>query len=120
MYVATTDQVWQLYELFPARLRLAVVLGAFVGLLLAEACGLRVGDVDFLRAVVYPRVQYPARTLKTRTSRTPVPVPVSLIEQCSVQVAVTAGYETLLTGEDAGQLSTWAIERAMRKARSEV
>jgi hypothetical protein len=27
---------------------------------------------------------------------------------------------TLLTGEDQGQLSPWAIERAMRKARSEV
>jgi len=38
VYVATTDQVWQLYELFPERMRLAVVLGAFVGLRLAEAC----------------------------------------------------------------------------------
>jgi integrase len=28
--------------------------------------------------------------------------------------------ETLLTGEDQGQLSPWAIQRAMRKARSEV
>ncbi len=27
---------------------------------------------------------------------------------------------TLLIGEDGGQLSPWAIERAMRKARSEV
>jgi integrase len=69
VYVATTDQVWQLYELFPERMRLAVVLGAFVGLRLAEACCLRVADVDFLRAVVYPKVQYPARSLKTKTSR---------------------------------------------------
>jgi hypothetical protein len=37
VYVATTEQVWQLYELFPERMRLAVVLGAFVGLRLAEA-----------------------------------------------------------------------------------
>lgn len=120
VYVATTDQVWQLYELFPERMRLAVVLGAFVGLRLAEACGLRVGDVDFLRGVVYPKVQYPARPLKTKTSRTPIPVPVSLVEQCSAQIAAYGRYETLLTGEDGGQLSTWAIERAMRKARSEV
>ena len=28
--------------------------------------------------------------------------------------------QTLLTGEGQGQLSTWAIERAMRKTRSEV
>ena len=120
VYVATTDQVWQLYELFPERMRLAVVLGAFVGLRLAEACGLRVEDVDFLRAIIYPKVQYPARPLKTKTSRTPVPVPASLIEQCSIQVAAYGRYETLLTGEDGGQLSPWAIERAMRKARSEV
>ena len=120
VYVATTDQVWQLYELFPERMRLAVVLGAFVGLRLAEACGLRVGDVDFLRAIVYPKVQYPARPLKTKTSKTPVPVPVSLVEQCSAQITAYGRHETLLTGQDEGQLSTWAIERAMRKARSEV
>jgi integrase len=105
VYVATTDQVWQLYELFPERMRLAVVLGAFVGLRLAEACGLRVADVDFLRAVVYPKVQYPARPLKTKTSRTPIPVPVSLIEQCSAQIAAYGRYETLLTGEDGASCS---------------
>jgi integrase len=120
VYVATTEQVWQLYELFPERMRLAVVLGAFVGLRLAEACGLRVKDVDFLRAVVNPTVQYPCRPLKTKTSKTPVPVPASLVERCSVQIAAYGRYVTLLTGEDECQLSPWAIERAMRKARSEV
>jgi hypothetical protein len=30
-------------ELFPDRMRLAIPLGAFVGLRLGEACGLRVG-----------------------------------------------------------------------------
>ena len=120
VHVATTDHVWQLYELLPARMRLAVVLGAFVGLRLAEACGLRVEDVDFLRAVVYPKVQYPARPLKSKTSKTPVPVPVSLVEQCSAQITAYGRHMTLLTGEDQRQLSPWAIERAMRKARSEV
>jgi integrase len=120
VYVATTDQVWRLYDLFPERMRLAVILGAFVGLRLAEACGLRVEDIDFLRAVVHPKVQYPARPLKTKTSKTPVPVPASLIELCSVQITAYGRHETLLTGEDGGQLSPWAIERAMRKARSKV
>jgi integrase len=120
VYVATTEQVWQLYERFPDRMRLAVLLGAFVGLRLAEACGLRVEDVDFLRAVVHPKVQYKARPLKTKISKTPVPVPASLVEQCSIQIAAYGRSEALLTGEDGGQLSPWAIERAMRKARSEV
>lgn len=101
-------------------MRLAVLLGAFVGLRLAEACGLRVEDVDFLRAVVHPKVQYKARSLKTKISKTPVPVPAPLIEQCSIQIAAYGRSETLLTGEDGGQLSPGAVERAMRKARSEV
>ena len=54
VYVATTEQVWQLYDLFPERIRPAVLLGAFVGLRLAETCGLRPGDVDFMRGVVHP------------------------------------------------------------------
>src|SRR5580693_1369790 len=58
--------------------------------------------------------------MKSKTSKTPVPVPASLVEQCSVQIAAYGRHETLLTGEDQGQLSPWAIERAMRKARSEV
>lgn len=120
VYVATTNQVWQLYESFPERMRLAVILGAFVGLRLAEACGLRVEDIDFLRAVVFPKVQYPAKPLKTKISKTPVPVPASLIEQCSAQINAYGRHETLLTGTDEGQLSPWAIERAMRKARLEV
>jgi integrase len=116
----TEAQPGLLYELFPDRMRLVVVLGAFVGLRLAEACGLRGADVDFLRAIVNPKVQYPARPLKTKTSKTPVPVPASLIEQCSIQVAAYGRHETLLTGQDERQLSPWAIERAMRKARNEV
>jgi integrase len=99
-------------------MRLAIVLGAFVGLRLAEACGLRVEDVDFLRTVVYPKVQYPARPLKSNMSKAPVPA--FLVEQCSAQITAYGRFPTLLTGEDQGQLSPWAIERAMRKARSEV
>lgn len=120
VYVATTEQVWQLYDLFPERIRLAVLLGAFVGLRLAEACGLRVEDIDFLRAVVHPTVQYPARRLKTKISQTPIPVPASLIADCSAQISAYGRHGSLLTGEDGRQLSPWAIERAMRKARSKV
>ena len=65
-YVATTEQVWALYDAFPAHLAPAVLLGAFVGLRTAEACGLRVADVDFMRGVVAPAVQWPGEPLKTR------------------------------------------------------
>ena len=49
-----------------------------------------------------------------------LPVPASLIEQCSIQIATYGRHETLLANEDDCQLSQWAIERAMRKARSKV
>jgi integrase len=120
VYVATTDQVWHIYELFPDRMRLAVLLGAFAGLRLGEACGLRVEDIDFLHGVIHPQVQYPARRLKSKISQTPVPVPVSLIIECSAQITVDGRHETLLTGSDDRQPSPWAIERAMRAARKKV
>lgn len=49
------------------------MLAAFVGLRTAAASGLRVADVDFMRGVVAPAVQWPEAELKTETSKTPVP-----------------------------------------------
>jgi integrase len=120
VYVAATGQVWELYDLFPERIRLAVLLGAFVGLRLAETCGLRPEDVDFMRGIVHPQVQYPVEELKTKISRTPVPIPASLVAELSAQIARYGRYSTLLTGKDGRQLSPWAVERAMRAARKKV
>jgi integrase len=61
-YVATTEQVWALYGAMPARDSAAILLGAFAGLRLAEACGLRADDVDFMRGSITP-------TCSTRPSR---------------------------------------------------
>ena len=90
-YVATTEQVWALYGVIPERLRAAVLLGAFVGLRLSATCGMRVSDIDFLRGVVHPAVQYPAEALKTEVSKTSIPVPRSLVDQLSVHVATWGG-----------------------------
>lgn len=49
--MATTAQVWALHDAMPTRLRVAVLLGAFAGLRCAEACGLRVADVNFMRGI---------------------------------------------------------------------
>jgi integrase len=103
----------------PDRLRAAVLLAAFAGLRLAEACGLRVADVDFMRGIIRAAVQFPAEELKSDASRTPVPVPQSLALELAEQVRQWPG-ETLLTGRDGGQLSTWALERAFRSARGDV
>lgn len=115
-YVASTEQVWALHDAFPEHLRAAVLLGAFVGLRTAEACGLRVADVDFMRGIVRPTVQYPGEELKTETSRTPVPIPHELAVQLSASVASWPG-ETVVTNGIGGPASPWAVERAVRAAR---
>ncbi|MDP4506181.1 site-specific integrase [Nonomuraea turcica] len=66
-YVATTDQVWALHDAMPERYRAAILLGAFVGLRMAEVCGLRVSDLDFMRGIVHPNVQYPAEPPRPRS-----------------------------------------------------
>jgi integrase len=86
----------------------------------AEVCGLRVADVDFMRGIVFPRVQYPAQELKTEISRTPVPVPRSLANVLAGHVRASGIDGHVLVGADGGQLSTWALERAMRTARAKV
>jgi integrase len=118
-YVATTEQVWALHDAMPARLRAAVLLGAFAGLRVAEACGLRPGEVDFLRGVVHPAVQYPAEPLKTEMSRTAVPVPRSFTDELAAHLARWPG-ESVLTSDRGGQLGPWAVERAIRAARGKV
>jgi integrase len=119
-YVATTEQVWSLQDAMPQRYQAAVLLGAFVGLRIAETCGLRVEDVDFMRGIVRPAVQYPAEPLKTETSRTPVPIPLSLARELSAHVAQWRA-ETLLTADlRGGQLEPWRLERAFRTARGKV
>lgn len=118
-YVATTEQVWALHDAMPEHLRAAVLLGAFAGLRLSEACGLRVSDVDFMRGIVSPAVQYPAEPLKTETSRTPVPIPQSMALALSAHVAHWDS-PTVLVGDGGQQLGPWTLERAIRKARAQV
>ena len=86
-YVATTEQVWALYEAVPKHMQPAILLGAFVGLRTAEAVALRVDDVDFMRGVVRPTVQHGGVQLKTKLSQTPVPIPNELALLLSAAVA---------------------------------
>ena len=62
-----------------------------------------------MRGIVHPQVQYLAEKLKTKISRTPVPIPAALAAELSAHIAVYGH-----------QLSPWAIERAMRTARKKV
>ena len=117
-YVATTEQIWALHDTMPGYLRAAILLGAFAGLRVAEACGLRVADVDFMRGAISPAVQYPAEELKTEISKTSIPIPQSLALGLAAHLQQHPG-ETLLTSPR-GQLEPWRLERAVRTARGKV
>jgi hypothetical protein len=47
-YVITTEQMWEVHDLMPDHFKVAVLLGAFVGLRVAGVSGLRVADVGLL------------------------------------------------------------------------
>src|SRR3954447_9869388 len=118
-YVATTEQVWALHDAVADHLRPAILLGAFVGLRTAEAVGLRVWDVDFMRGVVRLVQQGDGEPLKSETSRTPLPIPQELSVQRSAEGGRWGGGDHVTDGAER-QTSTWAIERAIRSARPKV
>ena len=74
-FVATTAQIWALHDAMPEHLRAVVLLGAFAGLRRNELIALRVQDIDFMRGVITPAVQYGDLPLKTRESMQPIPIP---------------------------------------------
>jgi integrase len=114
---ATTEQVWALYEGVPPYLRRTILLGAFCGLRVAEACGLRTEDVDFLRGVVTPAVQYPAKPLKTKSSKWPIPIP----RELATLLAEGATPGTwLVTQPDGSQIYPRLIGDAIRPLREEI
>ncbi len=119
-YVCTTEQMWALHDAFPERLRAAVLLGAFAGLRDAEVCGLRVGDIDFMRGIINPAVQYPAQPLKTDASRAGLPIPQSLALALSAHVAQWSAEGSVFVNEWGDQLAPWTMQRAIRAARAKV
>lgn len=119
VYVATTEQVWALFDAMPAHLRPAILLGAFAGLRLGEVCGLRVEDVDFMRGAVTPRFQGGGAPLKTPGSEATVPIPRDLAVTLSEYVARYGG-DHVVTDELGRPVKTFVIEREIRRTRNKV
>ncbi len=118
-YVATTAQVWALYDAMPGHLRPAILLGALAGLRTGEVVGLRVTDVDFEAGVVHPVQQEGGEPLKTAESRTPLPIPRELVVELAAAVDYYGG-DYVVTDGTGRQTSTAAIERAIRLARVKI
>ncbi|WP_082096256.1 tyrosine-type recombinase/integrase [Demequina flava] len=113
-YVATTAQVWDLHDAMPEQLRPAILLGAFAGLRIAETCGLRNSDVDFMRGVISPAVQYPEQALKSEMSMTAIPIAPDMALELS---RYATGEKWLLEDILGQQVKPFQIERAVRVAR---
>lgn len=118
-YVATTAQMWALHDAMPDHLQPAILLGAFAGLRVAEAAALRVTDVDFMRAIIKPAIQYPSEPLKSEASKTPIPIPEDLALELAAAVKRYGG-TTIVTDAIGRASSPWAIERAIRAVRGSV
>lgn len=118
-YVATTDQVWALHDAMPESLRPAILLAAFAGLRVAEVAALRVDDVDFMRGIITPAIQYPAEPLKTEISKTAIPIPRDLANELN-RVPAKWGSSTLVTTEFGRSIAPYTIEAAFRRARGSV
>lgn len=118
-YVATTEQVWALHDAMPAHFRPVILLGAFVGLRVAEIAALRVEDVDFMRGVVTPAVQYGGEPLKTEGSRNPIPIPTDLAVMLNAN-PVAWGSETVVVGAYGRSVSPYTVETAFKTARETV
>jgi integrase len=118
-YVATTKQIWALYDAVPAGVRPAILLGAHAGLRLAEAAALRVEDVDFATGLLSPMVQWVDEPLKSEKSRTPIPIPKVMTHLLAEAVRVGNG-RTLVDDECGNPAGPWTIERAVRAARERV
>jgi integrase len=103
----------------PEHLRVAVLLGAFVGLRVAEVSALLVADVDFIRGVVRPARQWPDKPLKTEGSSTPIPIPQDLALLLSASVQRWPGTH-LVTNAAGSPVGPWLIERAVRQAKADI
>ncbi|MGH1551003.1 tyrosine-type recombinase/integrase [Leifsonia poae] len=118
-YVATTAQVWALQDALPDHFRPVVLLGAFAGLRVAEIAVLRVSDVDFMRGIISPAIQYPAEPLKTDMSKTPIPIPHEVALELN-RIPAQWGSSTLVVGAFGRPVAPYTIEEAFRLARATV
>ncbi|MGB7239796.1 MAG: site-specific integrase [Rhodococcus sp. (in: high G+C Gram-positive bacteria)] len=120
LYLITTEQLWALYDAVIDYLKPAILLGAFSGLRVAEASALRVGeDIDFIRGVVHPKLQWPAKPLKTEGSDAPIPIPQEMALLLSSFVRSWPS-ETMVTNGRGGPAGPWVIDREIRRVRGSV
>lgn len=117
-FFPTVEQVKTMLDAMPEHLQPAVLLGAYAGMRVAEVAALRISDVDFMRGVITPAIQHPARPLKTDWSTTPIPIPDELALALGWSARTFEDPSTIVTDEFGQPTTPWAIEQAWRDARA--
>lgn len=115
-YVASTEQVWALYDAMPDGMKNVILLGAFAGLRVGEISALRVEDVDPLRGVIHPKIQYPSDPLKTEESKLPIPIPLDLVYELNKNPAKWSS-PTFVTSEFGRSLAPRSIDHRFKNAK---
>jgi len=119
-YVITTEQVWQLHDEMPDHLQVAVLLGAFCGLRVAEVAGLRVADVDFMRCVVKVKQQWGDQPLKSDDSKADIPIPRDLANMLNASVQKYPSEFMVTAGHGTERCGPWLIQRAIRRVKDQI
>ncbi|ADG97516.1 integrase family protein [Segniliparus rotundus DSM 44985] len=115
-YVISTETLWALYGELPRHLKTAVLLGAFVGLRIAEAGAALRTDMDFFKRVFNPVRQWPDEPLKSEMSNTPVPVSQEFVTLLSTTI-LPGDHTHLVTHDNGDPVAPRYIEQAIRELR---
>lgn len=112
-YVASTDQIWALYDSLAPGYRNMLLLGAFAGLRVGEMAALEVDDIDWDKGIVTPMRQHDDDTLKSDESSKPIPIPLELVDL----LRADAGERMVVPGVFGRGVSAYQLNRVWIEAR---
>lgn len=115
-YVATTAQVWALYDALPRAYRNMLLLGAFAGLRPGEIAALTRADVDWKEPSIAVSAQHDGAELKTETSAGVVPIPTDLARMLDAD----AGEAFIVPGVFGRGVSAWHLNDVWSTTRDTV
>ncbi|MEW1708012.1 site-specific integrase [Microbacterium sp. NPDC089190] len=115
-YVATTAQVWSLYDALPGSYRNLVLLGAFAGLRAGEMAALTRADVDWSAPSITVSVQHDGDELKSETSSGTIPIPAEL----ATMMDADAGETMIVPGVFGRGVTAWRLNEVWAETRLRV
>lgn len=115
-YVATTEQVWALYDALPKEYRSVVLLGAFAGLRAGEMAALTRDDVDWDGHSITVSAQHDDEDLKSDASAGTIPIPAEL----TTMLQADAGARMIVPGVFGRGVTAWQLNRVWADTRGSV